>query len=266
MGMSRYELQRWYAIRAYEEIRMSRHFEVLQRVEPGHPLKTGLASSVRPNPIVMSKALNGEDVRVQVQISRFVQQVFLSADDSPKVLAFYEPGPEGESSDICARTARLLAAHVKDEVCAVDFQLECPSLHKRFGVANTKGITDTVRTGQPARSVAAPCDIPNLWVLPTGDSVVGLPPCTVAVPAIMEELRSYFGFVVVNAPLGRRSAEGLAIGILADAAVLVIKANHTTRYGARKAKEFLEAANVRVLGALLTQNNSAIPEIISRSF
>jgi len=45
-----------------------------------------------------------------------------------------------------------------------------------------------------------------------------------------------------------------------DAAILVVEANETLRIAARKAKETLEAANVRLLGTVLHNRTFPIPE------
>jgi polysaccharide biosynthesis transport protein len=244
---------------------MSRYYELLKHAEVEDRTHSYKVAANRVNPVLLSKALNGEDMRVQIQISKFVQQVFLSGPSAPRVVALFEPETDGESSDICARTARLLAAHVQEDVCAVDCQVDRPSLHKHFGLSNERGFSEAIVDTNPSKTYALKSAIPNLWILPAGGSAEALAQCTSTLPAFMEELRSQFGFVVVNAPLGSRCAEGTAIGILADAAVLVVKANQTTRAASRRAKDYLEAANVRVIGALLTQHTPAIPEVISRS-
>jgi protein-tyrosine kinase len=46
--------------------------------------------------------------------------------------------------------------------------------------------------------------------------------------------------------------------------VLVLEANSTRRVAARKAKQALEAANVRVLGTVLNNRTFPIPEKIYR--
>jgi Mrp family chromosome partitioning ATPase len=52
------------------------------------------------------------------------------------------------------------------------------------------------------------------------------------------------------------------IGRLADGVVLVIEAHATRREAARKVKESLEAANVRLLGAVLNKRTFPIPEVL----
>jgi Mrp family chromosome partitioning ATPase len=51
---------------------------------------------------------------------------------------------------------------------------------------------------------------------------------------------------------------------LADGVVLVLEANSTRRVTAKKAKQALEAANVRILGTVLNNRTFPIPEGLYR--
>ena len=53
--------------------------------------------------------------------------------------------------------------------------------------------------------------------------------------------------------------------MVADAAILVIEANSTRRLTARKAKESLDAAGVRVLGTVLHNRSFPIPGWVYRN-
>jgi Mrp family chromosome partitioning ATPase len=74
------------------------------------------------------------------------------------------------------------------------------------------------------------------------------------------ELCAEFSYVLVDAPPASESAESLVFGRLAEGVVLVIEAHATRRESARKVKENLEAANVRLLGAVLNKRTFPIPE------
>jgi Mrp family chromosome partitioning ATPase len=49
---------------------------------------------------------------------------------------------------------------------------------------------------------------------------------------------------------------------MADGAVLVLEAHTTRRESARKAKECLEGANVKLLGAVLNKRTYPLPEVL----
>ena len=78
------------------------------------------------------------------------------------------------------------------------------------------------------------------------------------------ELRESFDYVLVSAPPVNRETEATRIGQLSDGVVLIVEANHTRRETVRRAKERLESAQVRILGAVLDQRTFPIPEGLYR--
>ena len=80
----------------------------------------------------------------------------------------------------------------------------------------------------------------------------------------MTELRAEFDYVLVDGPPVNRYADATVLGKLADGVVLVVQANSTHREAARKAKETLAAANIRLLGAVLNKRTFPIPAALYR--
>jgi Mrp family chromosome partitioning ATPase len=68
--------------------------------------------------------------------------------------------------------------------------------------------------------------------------------------------------VLIDAPGTIVCGDAAILGQVADAAVLVIEANSTRRLSARKAKEALDAAGVRLLGTVLHNRSFPIPETL----
>jgi Mrp family chromosome partitioning ATPase len=100
--------------------------------------------------------------------------------------------------------------------------------------------------------------------MPAGSS--GVPAETVLsserLRARLTDLRREFDYVLIGAPPVNLFAETLVLGQIADGLVLVVQANATRRDAARKAKESLQDANVRVLGAVLDNRTFPIPDAI----
>jgi len=78
------------------------------------------------------------------------------------------------------------------------------------------------------------------------------------------ELRSEFDYVLVDVPPIIQYADATLLGQLADGIVLILEANSTRRETMRKAKESLEAASLRLLGAVLNKRTFPIPEFLYR--
>ena len=78
------------------------------------------------------------------------------------------------------------------------------------------------------------------------------------------EMRETFSYILVSAPALSREAEATFIGQLADGVVLIVEANQSRRETVRRAKEQLESAQVRLLGAVLDQRTFPIPDGLYR--
>jgi Mrp family chromosome partitioning ATPase len=78
----------------------------------------------------------------------------------------------------------------------------------------------------------------------------------------LAELLDEFEFVLINAPSVILDGTATLLGPLVDGVILVVEANSTHREVARKAKERLESANVRLLGAVFNNRTFPIPAAV----
>ena len=102
----------------------------------------------------------------------------------------------------------------------------------------------------------------NLWLagpnILADNSRVLLPPDQLK--ERLAQLRDEFEYMLIDAPGTSVCGDAQLLGLVADAAILVIEANSTRRLTARKAKETLDAAGVRLLGTVLHNRSFPIPE------
>jgi Mrp family chromosome partitioning ATPase len=102
----------------------------------------------------------------------------------------------------------------------------------------------------------------NLWVMTCGSRSAD--PHTLLnsdrLQPRLAELRAEFEYVLIDAPPVNLYADAALLGRLTDGVVLVVQANSTHREVAKKAKESLESARLRVLGAVLNKRTFPIPE------
>jgi Mrp family chromosome partitioning ATPase len=68
-------------------------------------------------------------------------------------------------------------------------------------------------------------------------------------------LASTFEYLLIDAPAVNTSSETGVIGQVAGSAVLVLQANSTRRAEAKKAKDSLQMADVRILGTVLDNHS-----------
>jgi capsular exopolysaccharide synthesis family protein len=244
---------------------MSRNFELLQRAEKEDQLEQ---PSVRPAP-----PTDGNRSRLKLEALtreealKLVQRVFFSPNaHGPRAVVFSGVEHGAGSSWVCARTCETLAAQAVGSVCVVDANLRSPSLHRYFDVENCCGLTDSLPQPGPIRNFAQRLGGGNLWLMPCGASTADAHTFLKSdrMQKRLADLRAAFDYVLIDTPPVNLYADAIALGQLADGVILVVEANATRREAARKAKESLDAANVRVLGAVLNKRTFPIPESLYR--
>jgi succinoglycan biosynthesis transport protein ExoP len=201
-------------------------------------------------------------------VQRLVQRLFLMPDPEavPQVVLFAFVGAGNGGSRLCARVAERRAAEGRGSVCVVDTNLHFPVLHQFFGMSGKKGLTEALCARGAVRSFVEPVAGSNLWVMSCGSAVaeVGAHLSPERLRACTSELRAEFDCVLIDAPPTSFLEDLVVLGRVSDGVVLVVEANATRRETARKAKESLEAANVRLLGAVLTERTFPLPEALYR--
>ena len=167
-------------------------------------------------------------------------------------------------TSICAGAAEVLAAQVEAPVCVVDANLRRPGLHLCFGKENLKGLTDSVFNPGSIRTFVLKLPGSNLCLLPCGSMTSQLSAVMKAehLEARIKELRKEFAYILIDSPPVSEHTDAILLGRLADGAVLVLESNATRREVARIAKEDLESARVRVLGAVLNKRTFPIPQFL----
>ncbi len=241
---------------------MSRNFELMTRLEleagvtdKPQPHSPNRATAVDVLPILSSHTSNvgGEEML------RLIQRIFLSANGSaPRQVVLCGVGDENGSSSVCARAGRTLAANSSLPVCLVDANVRSPRLSGMFGIDGTNPFCGP---SAPLRDQCVKIG-GNLWLagpeILADKSRVLLPPDELK--NRLAQLRESFEYMLIDAPGTSVCGDAQLLGLVADAAILVIEANSTRRLTARKAKETLEAAGGRLLGTILHNRSFPIPE------
>jgi hypothetical protein len=208
-----------------------------------------IRSSVRESTLPQVEACaphqwNSEDF-AREQIRGLVRRVFFASGSRPaKHVVFSATEGNIDVASICDDVARALAEETAAHVAVVKVGEET--------VASSCIRASSKRTSIEASSTQIGV---NLWrVCRTG---IHWLPC-------LEKLRSEFEFVVIQGPAAGISSETVLLGQLTDGIILLLSAGSTRRATARKIKETLEAAQCRILGAVLTERTFPIPDRLYR--
>ncbi len=243
---------------------MSRTFDAMYRetVRAGEFRPTAV-----PRPHVKASADTTERLAgVEHEILKLVRRVFVlpGTAQAPAVVAFSGIERGAGCSWVCARASEMLADQVPSRVCIIDANLQSPSLHDHFRMANGAGFAEAMKDSAPVGEFARPTSINKLWLMTAGVASngrnVALRPDTLR--ARFAELRAEFDYLLIDAPPMSSPADAALLGQLTDGVILVVGSSSTRREPARIAKESLESARVTVLGAVLNRRTYPIPEAL----
>jgi capsular exopolysaccharide synthesis family protein len=201
------------------------------------------------------------------QVAKLAQRLFHSLQDTNRLRAVMFCGIEhGDGTSwLSAQVARLVASQGSRTVCVVDANFRTPTLHIFLGVGNRRGLWDAIRQEGAIRNFLEKCPTPNLWILPAGGESV--PYMTLPSERLREriaELRAEFDVLIFDSAPFEHSSDAVTLGKLLDGVVIVVGAHSTRRVAAQKAKEQLDAAELRLLGAVLNKRTFPIPERLYR--
>ena len=177
---------------------------------------------------------------------------FYSIDKPIRSLVVTSPAPNEGKSTTIANLAVTMAQSGRRTVL-MDCDLRRPSLHEIFRVGNDAGVTTMVLDPEQ-EPMLQETGVDNLSLLPSGPQ----PPNPAdllgsrQVDRVIERLSAEADIVLIDAPPVIGVTDAVVLGAKVDGVLLVISAGETRRDHAERAKELLEKANVRIIGATLT--------------
>jgi protein-tyrosine kinase len=253
---------------------MSRNFELLQNLGKevllDAPAAVAAVDQHRSVPVVPQQVESKEpqlklEPKERDELTKLAQRIFLQPGaDSPRVVIFTASESGNGCSSICACAAELLAAQVSGTVCLLDANLRHPGLHEQFAVENHFGLADALQGTEPLLNYARSMSRTNLWLVSGGSSPEAALPLLSSdrMRQRISELRSAVDYVLIDASAMNISNDATVLAASADGVVMVLKANSSRRETVRKAVQDMQAAHVRVLGAVLNQRTFPIPDAI----
>ncbi len=187
---------------------------------------------------------------------------FSSLDDPIRTMVVTSPAPDEGKSTTVANLAVTLAQGGRRTVL-VDCDLRRPALHTLFDLPSEPGLTDLMleEDGEPFLQETG---IEGLRLLSSGPKPPNPADMLGAqkLDKIIESLVKDADIVLFDAPPVIAVTDAAVLGAKVDGVLLVISAGKTRRDHAQRAKELLEKANVRIIGAALANapKDSAIGE------
>jgi hypothetical protein len=185
------------------------------------------------------------------QVRGLVRQVFLSnALPAVRQVVFSRTDSQTNIDTLVTRVARVLAESSSAEIAIV----------KAGELAIGRAQTDGPRTESACgalKRIAREVQ-PRLWLLPEEAAR------SASMSDYLSVIRREFEYSILLAESGTQSGQATEMAQAADGMVLVLSARYTRRAAARRIKQSLDDAGVRLLGTVLTDREFPIPEGIYR--
>jgi capsular exopolysaccharide synthesis family protein len=179
------------------------------------------------------------------------------AEQRPRVLVVTSANP-GEGKTTVITNLAIALAEVSQRVLLIDGDMRKPRIHDIFELPNDAGFADLLRNNQAARDGTAASyirqtPVPGLSVLTSGRCQVAATNLLYSrhLPELMERFASEFDMILIDAPPMLQIPDGRVLGRMADAVIMVVRANKTTRGAAQAVRQRLAEDGTPLLGTIL---------------
>ncbi|MGG7078783.1 CpsD/CapB family tyrosine-protein kinase [Clostridium sardiniense] len=158
----------------------------------------------------------------------------------------------GEGKSTVASNLAYILSQGGKRIILIDCDLRKPSLHRKFGESNEKGLTGYL-IGKYSLDDAVKEIDDNLHLLTSGN----IPPNPAEVIAsrgmeeLIEELKYHYEHIILDTPPVRAVTDGQILAGKSDGTVLVVMAEKTKSDSIMQGYKELEKVRARVLGTII---------------
>jgi capsular exopolysaccharide synthesis family protein len=176
---------------------------------------------------------------------------YSSFDEEYKVIVVTSSEP-GEGKSTTAGNLALSIAQGDKKVALVDCDLRKPSIHKKFELSNTVGLSDVI-VGKEDISIVGHRYNDNLTVLTSGK----IPPnpsemlASKSMKALIDALKSVFDCVILDTPPVQAVTDAQILSTRADGTLLVVRAEKTKKESVLNSVNLLKKVNANIIGTVL---------------
>ncbi|PJF40748.1 MAG: polysaccharide biosynthesis tyrosine autokinase [Chloroflexi bacterium] len=180
--------------------------------------------------------------------------MFSSVENPITTLTVSSPA-QGEGKSTLIANMAVTFAQGGNKTILVDCDLRRPSQHEIWDVENERGLTTMILEDAAISSPPlVETEVDNLQLLPSGP--VPSNPADIISSQRMNEvigvLKARANYVLFDSPPVLAATDAALLASKTDGVLLVIRAGHTRRDQAARARQALERVHVRIVGAVLS--------------
>lgn len=168
----------------------------------------------------------------------------------------------GEGKTTTAVHLAVAYAQIGKKVLLLDADLRNPSIHHAFGESNARGLTNYLVDHYGTKELIRNTPVDNLSILTSGP-VPQNPSGLLAskqMDALLAELREAYDMVIVDTTSILNITDAKIIATKSDGVLLIVEYGKVKRGVAKKVKEELQLANVKLIGVVLNEIKSNYAE------
>jgi capsular exopolysaccharide synthesis family protein len=181
----------------------------------------------------------------------------------PRVILVTSALPQ-EGKTTTSVNCAIVLAQQGGRVLLVDADLRRPSVHESLGISSGAGLS-TLLAGQSRAEdviVRSP-QLPSLHVLPAGPPPPQ--PAELLASDLMKQLlegwRQQFDHIVLDTPPALSVTDPVALSVMADSVILVIRSGSTRREALRRTRDLLLRVNAKVTGVVVNAVDLRAPDL-----
>ena len=179
---------------------------------------------------------------------------------SPRMLVFTSAAA-GDGKTTVVSNLAIALAEIGRKVLIIDADLRRPRQHKIFDVPNDAGLSTLLKSQDPQPDawtrMVQDTKVPGLWILPSGPATQAAANLLYSprLTELLSRVKREYDMVLIDTPPMLQMTDARVLGRMVDAAILVAKAEHTTRDALVAATKRFGEDRIRVLGTILNNWN-----------
>lgn len=176
---------------------------------------------------------------------------YSSFDKEYKSIVVTSANP-GEGKSTTAGNLALTLAEGEAKVLLVDCDMRKPSVHKKFRVTNTYGLSDVLLQKQKVMDVAHIYK-KNLHIITAGK----IPPnpaemlASKSMTLFLKEMKEHFDYIVLDTPPVQAVADSQILSTKVDGTLFVVRSGITKKDDVQNSISALKKVNANIIGTVL---------------